>query len=97
MNILNNHFIKQFHLHAKMLMRYSALILGFMMCSTIHANAQNAIESVTGSTQSGVEVIKIGFSQAISTLPTGFAIQSPARIVLDFPNVASGVTPQLFP
>ena len=93
MNILNNHFIKQFHLHAKMLMRYSALILGFMMCSTIHANAQNAIESVTGSTQSGVEVIKIGFSQAISTLPTGFAIQSPARIVLDFPNVASGVTP----
>lgn len=93
MNILNNHFIKHIQLHAKMLMRHSALMLCFMMCTTIHAHAQNAIESVTGSTQSGVEVIKIGFSQAISTLPTGFAIQSPARIVLDFPNVASGVTP----
>ena len=93
MNIQNNHLIKSILQHAKILMRHFALLMGFMMCSAMNAHAQNAIESVTGSTQSGVEVIKIGFSQALSSLPTGFAIQTPARIVLDFANVTSGVTP----
>jgi len=92
MNILlTTHIIKHIHHDLKMLLRHVALIFGIIACSTVHA--QNTIESVTGSTQSGVEVIKIGFSQAINTPPSGFAIQSPARIVLDFPNVTNGVTP----
>ena len=38
--------------------------------------------------QGGGEVVKIDLSQALTELPTGFAIQSPARIALDFPGVS---------
>ena len=55
------------------------------------ANAQTAIESVTGSLQGGAEVIRIDLSQALKALPTGFAIQSPARIALDFPGVVNAM------
>lgn len=55
------------------------------------AQAQVAIESVTGSLQSGVEVVRVDLSQALTEVPTGFSIQSPARIALDFPNVVSAM------
>jgi type IV pilus assembly protein PilQ len=55
------------------------------------AYAQPAIEAVTGSLQGGGEVVKIDLSQALDALPTGFAIQSPARIALDFPGVANSM------
>jgi type IV pilus assembly protein PilQ len=55
------------------------------------AHAQNTIESVAGSIQGGVEVVRIEFSQPITTVPTGFAIQSPARIALDFPGVGNAL------
>ncbi|MDM0104913.1 type IV pilus secretin PilQ [Variovorax sp. J22R24] len=54
-------------------------------------HAQNAIESVTSSMQSGAEVIRIDFTQPLSTPPTGFAIQSPARVALDFPGVTNAI------
>jgi type IV pilus assembly protein PilQ len=65
----------------------AALLLTF---ATMVAMAQNVIESVTTSTQSGVEVIKIDMTQALATPPIGFSIQTPARVVLDLPNVGSG-------
>ncbi len=55
------------------------------------AQAQVAIESVNGSLQGGVEVVKVDLSQALTDLPAGFSIQSPARIALDFPNVVSAM------
>ena len=55
------------------------------------AQAQNAIESITSSVQSGTEVIRIDFSEPLSTLPTGFNIQSPARVALDFPGVGNAM------
>ncbi|MEJ7686647.1 MAG: type IV pilus secretin PilQ [Variovorax sp.] len=55
------------------------------------AHAQNAIESVTSSMQSGAEVIRIDLTQALSAIPTGFAIQTPARIALDFPGVTNAI------
>ncbi|PIZ22042.1 MAG: type IV pilus secretin PilQ [Comamonadaceae bacterium CG_4_9_14_0_8_um_filter_57_21] len=55
------------------------------------AQAQVTIEAVTGSLQSGVEVVKVDLNQALTALPAGFSIQSPARIALDFPNVASAM------
>lgn len=63
----------------------AALALG------VNAQAQTVIESVTGSVQGGTEVVRIDLSKALTAVPTGFAIQSPARIALDFPGVASGV------
>jgi type IV pilus assembly protein PilQ len=58
--------------------------------ASLVAHAQNVIESVTTSTQAGLEIIKIDLTQALTTLPNGFSIQSPARVVLDLPNVGSG-------
>lgn len=53
--------------------------------------AQNAIEAVTGSLQSGVEVVRVDLTQAITAIPTGFTIQSPARIALDFQGVVNAM------
>ncbi len=66
------------------------VVLGFGALSSI-AFAQTVIEAVTGSVQSGVEVIRIDLSQPLAAVPTGFSIQSPARIALDFPGVSNGM------
>ena len=55
------------------------------------AYAENAIQSVTGSIQSGTEVIRIDLSEPLTTVPTGFSIQTPARIALDFPGVGNAM------
>jgi type IV pilus assembly protein PilQ len=59
--------------------------------ASLAVQAQSAIEAVTGSMQGGSEVIKIDLSQPLAALPTGFSIQSPARIALDFPGVANAI------
>jgi len=66
------------------------LVASFLF-ATATAHAQIAIEAVTGSLQGGSEVVKIDLSDALPALPTGFSIQSPARIALDFPGVVSGM------
>jgi type IV pilus assembly protein PilQ len=53
--------------------------------------AQNAIQALTGSVQSGVDVIRIETSEPLTSVPAGFTIQSPARIALDFPGVVNGI------
>ena len=53
--------------------------------------AQGAIEAVTGSVQGGAEVIRIDFSEPLEADPTGFTIQTPARIALDFPKATNGL------
>ena len=64
----------------------------FSFCFVAMAlHAQTAIEAVTGSIQSGVEVVKIDLSQPLVAVPTGFSIQSPARIALDFPGISNGM------
>ena len=71
---------------AKSMCQRALLAFDFAVAS-VSSYAQIAIESVTGSTQGGVEVVKIELSQALSALPSSFSIQSPARIALDFPGV----------
>ena len=55
------------------------------------AHAQPAVESITGSVQGGTEVVRIDFSQPLTAVPAGFAIQSPARIALDVPGAINGM------
>lgn len=57
----------------------------------VSAHAQTVIESVTGSMQGGIEVVRIELSKPLTVLPAGFAIQAPARIALDFPGVGSAI------
>lgn len=69
---------------------WQAALLVTLSLASLAAQAQSVVESVTSSTQSGVEVIKIDLSQALTTAPAGFSIQSPARVVIDLPHVGSG-------
>ncbi|ART54289.1 secretin [Acidovorax carolinensis] len=75
-----------------MMNRYKSAI--FAVLTTLAATAaiaQSAIEAVTGTMQGGAEVVRVELSQPLSAVPTGFAIQSPARIALDFPGTTNAM------
>ncbi|MEO5660493.1 MAG: AMIN domain-containing protein, partial [Polaromonas sp.] len=55
------------------------------------ARAENSIKAVSGSVQGGSEVIRIELSEPLTEIPTGFSIQAPARIALDFQGVTSSL------
>lgn len=55
------------------------------------ARAAPAVQNITGSVQGGSEVIRIDFSEPLTSVPTGFAIQAPARIALDVPGATNGM------
>jgi type IV pilus assembly protein PilQ len=55
------------------------------------AQAAPAVENVRGTMQGGVEVVRIDFSEPLTSVPTGFAIQSPARIALDIPGATNAL------
>ena len=76
-------------LASRMWQRFSVATV--LSLAALVAQAQSAIEAVSGSLQSGVEVVKIDFTQALTALPSGFSIQSPARIALDFPGIANAM------
>lgn len=82
--MMNQNFLQGFRM-------FRSLWVALLLCLTGFAHAQTSIESVTGSVQSGTEVVRIDLSQPLAALPTGFAIQSPARIALDFPGVANAM------
>ena len=67
--------------------RWGIALGGWLLGS--FAWAQSAIESVSGSIQGGTEAVRIELSEALAADPTGFAIQSPARIALDFPGATN--------
>ena len=78
--------------HKTMVSAQGVLIaLVFFMTQTVWSQGLNAIQSVAGSVQGGSEVIRIDLSEALTVLPTGFSIQTPARIALDFPNVGNAM------
>ncbi len=66
-------------------------VVACMAFTTVWAQAQNAIQSLSGGVQGGVEVIRINMAQPLTAVPTGFTIQAPARIALDFPGVANAI------
>ena len=55
------------------------------------ARAENTIQAVSGSVQGGSEVIRIDLAEPLAAVPTGFSIQSPARIALDFQGVSNSL------
>ncbi|KRI01617.1 type IV pilus secretin PilQ [Curvibacter sp. PAE-UM] len=65
---------------------------GAQASETVPATAtQPIIEAVTGSLQSGAEVVKIDLSQPLTAVPNGFSIKSPAKIALDIPGVGNAM------
>jgi len=51
--------------------------------------AQVSIQSVSGSMQGGSEVVRVELSGPLEAEPTGFVVQTPARIALDLPGVTN--------
>ena len=51
----------------------------------------NSIQSVSGSIQGGSEVIRIDLNEPLTAIPSGFSIQSPARIALDFAGIGNAM------
>lgn len=62
-----------------------------LFVSSAQAQTSNTILSIDASIQAGVEVLRVNLDQPLTALPTGFSIQSPARIALDFPGVANAI------
>ena len=60
---------------------------------SVQAQAQapvaNTIQAVTASIQGGSEIIRIDLAEPLKAIPTGFTIQAPARIALDFPGIGN--------
>ncbi|MDM7456849.1 MAG: type IV pilus secretin PilQ [Tepidimonas sp.] len=53
------------------------------------AHAQGAIRSVTAGLSGGNEVIRIEATEPLKAQPSGFALQTPARIALDFADTTN--------
>ncbi len=71
------------------MLRFGTAAIGMVL--SLAAQAQNVIESVSGTIQGGAEVVRIELSQPLASAPVGFSIQSPARIALDFPGYSSAL------
>ncbi|MEP7100155.1 MAG: AMIN domain-containing protein, partial [Burkholderiales bacterium] len=71
--------------------RARALTLVLSLGACAFAHAQNAIQSINSSQQSGSEVIRVELSEPLSAVPAGFAIQTPPRIAIDLPGVINGL------
>ena len=65
-----------------------AALAGFMPFTV---RAENSIQAISGSVQGGSEVIRIELAEALTAVPTGFSIQAPARIALDFQSVSNAM------
>jgi type IV pilus assembly protein PilQ len=77
------------HITWRMAWALAALLVTAGWSSALRA--QTVVESVTSSMQGGVEVVRIDFSQPLTAVPAGFAIQAPARIALDVPGATNGL------
>ena len=67
------------------------LLAASLFLTVFAAHAQTSIEAISGSIQSGVEVVRIDLSEPLAAVPAGFSIQSPARVALDFPGVKNAM------
>lgn len=74
----------------------AAVVAGFVATTTL-AFAQPRIESISASVQGGSEIVRIDLSEALVAAPTGFTVQTPARIALDFPGVTNGTSENNIP
>ena len=53
--------------------------------------AENMIRSITGTQQANGEVVRVELSEALTSEPTGFAVQAPPRVAIDLPGIGNAV------
>ncbi len=71
--------------------RERGLAIALFFGVSLSAWAQNAIQSINSTQQSGAEIVRIELSQPLPAVPTGFSIQAPPRIALDLPGVTNAL------
>ena len=69
----------------------AALSAASALCMPAAVWAQNAIQSITSSQQSGTEVVRVELAEALTAVPNGFAVQAPPRIAIDLPGVTTAL------
>jgi type IV pilus assembly protein PilQ len=67
------------------------LALALYASATVPAWAQNVIQSINSTQQSGSEIVRIELAEPLSAAPAGFTIQTPPRIALDLPGVGNAL------
>ena len=70
----------------------ASLVLTLGLATMATAQGTNVLQSIGASSQGGEIVVQLEFAQPLAAPPAGFTIDQPARIVLDFPGVTSGVS-----
>lgn len=72
--------------------RLAALLAVLLAAAANMALAQNSIESVNVSPQSGGKVvIRVGLKESLSKAPAGFTITNPPRLAFDFANTSNAL------
>jgi type IV pilus assembly protein PilQ len=73
-------------------------VLSGLSAAEEQSNLRNKIEAIDFSTLPGGRVaIRIKTTEALTNPPAGFTLNNPARIALDFPNVANGLAKSNIP
>lgn len=67
-----------------------SLLLGFLAMLSFSVLAQVSITKISSSLQEGNDVLKVDLSASYQGKINAFAVQSPARLVLDLPSVRNG-------
>ena len=72
-------------------LRICKVTMGIALAITLPLQswAQSVLQSVVGSIHNGVDVVRLDFAEPLKELPTGFAVQTPPRIALDFPGTSN--------
>lgn len=75
--------------------RFLLGFVGVVFLTFSSANAQdlqlNSLESMTVALQGGVLNVKLTFKDPLPSMPPGFSVATPARIALDFSNMANAL------
>jgi type IV pilus assembly protein PilQ len=77
----------------QMMSKWRSRALAFVLLAALPfmASAENAIQSINSTQQSGQEVVRIELSEPLTAVPAGFTIQTPPRIAIDLPGVANAM------
>lgn len=68
---------------------WRAVLAAAAVFASAWVHAAPAVENITGSLQGGQEVVRIEFSEPLTSLPAGFVTQAPPRIALDVPGAGN--------
>lgn len=53
--------------------------------------AEPLIQAITAAQQAGADVVRVQLSEPLAAPPSGFAVQSPARVAIDLPGVVNAM------